>query len=69
MTDSYATDSLGLRINAAARLAVVKHLEMDQQEEHSQKARAGVGGTDRLVTDDNSSVVSGPSSVVTDQNN
>jgi hypothetical protein len=71
MTDAIATDSLGSRIISAARLAVEAHLEMDRKEnaQSSQKAQAMVGGADRRVTDDNSSVVSGPLSVVTEKNN
>ena len=68
MNEATAADSLGARILSAARLAVAVHLEMDQRESllKTPKAKAMIGGTDRLVTDDPipSSVVSDPLSVV-----
>jgi hypothetical protein len=69
MSDAIATESLGSRIIAAARLAVAEHLERDRQEQSSRRAQALIGGTDRRVTDDHSSVVSGPWSVVPEKNN
>jgi hypothetical protein len=69
MKDAFWTDSLGTRINTAARLAAQLHLKLDQQENSPRKAQAMIGGTDRRVTDDPSllSVVSSPLPVVEEQ--
>jgi hypothetical protein len=69
MQEATTADSLGARIISAARLAAAVHAQMDAQDASKNQSRAMIGGTDRLVTDDNQSVVSGPLSVVQDQNN
>jgi hypothetical protein len=71
ITGAIAVDSIGSRIIAAARLAATEHLVRDRLEssDNAFKAQAMIGGTGRLVTDDNASVVSGSLPVVEENNN
>jgi hypothetical protein len=69
------TEMLGTRIVSTARMAVAIHLALPDEprpgSERTLEKMAKIGGTDRRVTDDplSLSVVSGPLSVVNDQNN